>query len=115
MFMQLFDMMPNFIVDWVDSTGLVRALHLPAMVTTATPRGPMLAQEWMINLDAFLIMGLVVWISHLVSRMRRVHSIFAGIIVASVGMFVAGLTMSSTICLVGIAVFAVGEMLSAPR
>jgi MFS family permease len=115
MFMQLFDMLPNFIVDWVDSSGLVRTLHLPAMVTTVTPRGPMLAQEWMINLDAFLIMGLVVWVSHLVSRMRRVHSIFAGIIVASVGMFLAGLTMSSTICLLGIAVFAVGEMLSAPK
>jgi len=115
MFMQLFDMLPNFIVDWVDSSSLVRLLHLPGFVTTATPRGPMLAQEWMINLDAFLIIGLVVWISHLVSHMRRVHSIFIGIVVASIGLFVAGMTMSATICLLGIAVFAVGEMLSAPK
>ena len=39
MFMQLFDMLPNFIVDWVDSTGIVSTLRLPAMFTNQTPRG----------------------------------------------------------------------------
>jgi MFS family permease len=115
MFMQLFDMLPNFIVDWVDSTQIVRALHLPAMFTTATSRGTMITQEWMINLDSFLIVGLVVWVSYLVSRMRRVHSIFIGIVVASLGLLLAGLTMSGALCLVGIAVFAFGEMLSSPK
>src|SRR5262249_11428556 len=51
MFMQLYDMLPNFIVDWVDSSGIVRALHLPAAFTNASTRGTQIAQEWMINLD----------------------------------------------------------------
>ena len=38
MFMQLFDMLPNFIVDWVDSRSIVQALHLPRLFTSATPR-----------------------------------------------------------------------------
>ena len=70
-FMQLFDLLPNFIVDWVDSSGIVRALQLPAMFTSATPRGTMIAQEWMINANSFLIIFCVVWISHLVARLRR--------------------------------------------
>jgi proton-dependent oligopeptide transporter, POT family len=115
MFMQLFDLLPNFIVDWVDSSGLVRAMHLPAMFTTQTPRGPMVAQEWMINLDSFMIILFVVWVSHLVARMRRVHSIFIGIAIASVGLLAAGFTMSGVSCLLGIAFFAVGEMLSSPK
>jgi MFS family permease len=115
MFMQLFDLLPNFIVDWVDSSSVVRALHLPAMFTTRTPRGPMVAQEWMINLDAFLIVLLVVWVSHLVARMRRVHSIFIGITVSSLGLLAAGFTMSGVSCLLGIALFAVGEMLASPK
>ncbi len=115
MFMQLFDMLPNFIVDWVDSAAIVRALHLPAFFTTVTPRGTMIAQEWMINLDAFLIILFVVFISHLVAGMRRVHSIFFGIVVASAGLVLAGFTMSGALCLLGIVVFAVGEMLSAPK
>ncbi len=115
MFMQLFDMLPNFIVDWVDSSSLVRQFHLPGFVTTATPRGPMIAQEWMINLDAFLIVLLVVWISHLVARMRRVHAILLGIVIASAGLLLAGFTMSGTMCLLGIVVFAFGEMLAGPK
>ncbi len=115
MFMQLFDTLPNFIVDGVDSSNLVRGLHLPAMFLSTTPRGPMIAQEWMINLDSFMIILLVVWVSYLVARMRRVHSIFIGIAVASVGLLAAGFTMSGVSCLLGIALFAVGEMLSSPK
>ena len=115
MFMQLFDMLPNFIVDWVDSSSLVRAWHLPGALTTVTPRGTMITQEWMINLDSFLIVGLVVLVSYLVSRMRRVQSIFIGIVIASAGLMLSGATMSGGLCLIGIAVFAFGEMLSSPK
>jgi POT family proton-dependent oligopeptide transporter len=115
MFMQLFDLLPNFIVDWVDSRAIVAALHLPGMFTTQTPRGIMVAQEWMINLDAFLIVLLVVWISHLVTRMRRVHSIFLGITISSAGLLAAGFSMSGVACLAGIACFAFGEMLASPK
>lgn len=115
MFMQLFDMLPNFIVDWVDSRGLVSALHLPHMFTADSPRGTMVTQEWMINLDSFLIIFFVVWISHLVAKMRRVQSIFWGIALSSAGLMLAGFTMSGALCLLGIAVFAVGEMLASPK
>jgi MFS family permease len=115
MFMQLFDMLPNFIVDWVDSSAIVQALHLPAMFTTQTPRGTMLAQEWMINANSFLIILCVVWVSHLVAKMRRVRSIFYGIAIASVGLLAAGFTMSGIACILGILCFSVGEMLSSPK
>jgi MFS family permease len=115
MFMQLFDMLPNFIVDWVDSSAIVSTLRLPAMFTNETPRGTMIAQEWMINANAFLIILCVVWISHRVARMRRVHSIMAGIAVASIGLMLAGFTMSGLACIVGILFFSVGEMLASPK
>lgn len=115
MFMQLFDLLPNFIVDWVDSRAIVAALNLPAMFTTETPRGVMVAQEWMINVNSFMIVLFVVWISHLVARMRRVHSIFIGITIASAGLLATGFTMSGTACLLGIMCFSIGEMLSSPK
>ena len=115
MFMQLFDMLPNFIVDWVDSSPIVRALHLPALFTSQTPRGTMIAQEWMINANAFLIILCVVWVSHLVAKMRRVHSILLGIAIASLGLLAAGFTMSGLACILGILCFSVGEMLSSPK
>uniref|UniRef100_A0A832HZP4 MFS transporter n=1 Tax=Eiseniibacteriota bacterium TaxID=2212470 RepID=A0A832HZP4_UNCEI len=115
MFMQLFDMLPNFIVDWVDSSAIVRAFHLPHWMTSETPRGTQIAQEWMINMNSFLIILCVVWISHLVARMRRVHSIFLGITIASLGLLAAGFTTSGWFCILGILLFSVGEMLSSPK
>lgn len=115
MFMQLFDMLPNFIVDWVDSSAIVAALSLPTWMTSETARGTQIAQEWMINMNSFLIILCVVWISHVVAKMRRVHSIFLGIALASVGLLAAGFTMSGWACILGILLFSVGEMLSSPK
>jgi hypothetical protein len=115
MFMQLFDMLPNFIVDWVDSSDIVQRLHLPAFFTNETTRGTMVAQEWMINANSGLIILGVVLVSHLVARMRRVHSIFIGTVVASLGLVAAGFTMSGYLCILGILMFSVGEMLASPK
>ena len=115
MFMQLFDLLPNFIVDWTDSRAIVQALHLPAMFTSETPRGVMIAQEWMINANAGLIVLCVVFVSWIASRMKRVHSIFVGICISSIGLLVAGFSMAGALCILGILCFSLGEMLSSPK
>ena len=116
MFMQLFDMLPNFIVDWVDSSSLVAALHLPDWMLQANSlRGPQLTQEWMINANPGLIILLVVPISWMVSRLRRVTSITLGVTIASVGLVLSGFSTNGWIVMAGILVFSVGEMLSSPK
>lgn len=116
MFMQLFDMLPNFIVDWVDSSAMVQALHIPSwMLQQNSTRGLQLSQEWMINFNPGFIIVAVVFVSWLVSRMRRVVSIMLGIMIASVGLVAAGFTMSGYLCMLGILLFSVGEMLASPK
>jgi dipeptide/tripeptide permease len=116
MFMQLFDMLPNFIVDWVDSSAMVRDLGLPDwMLQIHTDRAPQVAQEWLINANPGLIIIGVVLISWLVSKMRRITSITIGITIASLGLIMAGFTTSGYICLAGILTFSIGEMLSSPK
>jgi MFS family permease len=102
-------------VDWVDSSAIVRTFHLPGMFTVETARGTMIAQEWLINANSGLIVLCVMWVSYLVSRMRRVTSIFIGIMVASFGLVAAGFTMSGWFCILGILCFSVGEMLASPK
>jgi len=115
MFMQLFDLLPNFIVDWVDSSMIVQTFHLPAMFTVETARGIQITQEWLINANAGLIILCVVFVTWLVARIRRVHSILMGIIISSIGLIVAGFTMSGYMCLMGILCFSLGEMLASPK
>ena len=116
MFMQLFDMLPNFIVDWVDSSTLVAKLGIPEFMWQAnSTRGAQLDQAWMINANAGLIILLVVPLSWLVSRMRRVNSITIGVLISSIGLVAAGFTTSGYLCIMGILIFSVGEMLSSPK
>ncbi|MBI5836967.1 MAG: MFS transporter [Candidatus Eisenbacteria bacterium] len=116
MFMQLFDLLPNFIEDWVDSSQMVAALHVPQfMLQQGSLRGPQMSQEWMINFDAGLVIVGVVFVSWLVSRMRRIMSITIGMVIATAGLVLSGYTTSGYLCLLGILVFAVGEMLASPK
>jgi hypothetical protein len=115
MFMQLFDMLPNFIVDWVDSSSIVSTFNLPAWMTDVTPRGTMITQEWMINANSGLIVLCVVWVSFLVARMRRLTSILLGMAISAAGLVFAGFTMSGYLCILGIMCFSVGEMLASPK
>ncbi len=112
---QLWDMLPNFIVDWVDSSSLAR--HLPGfLLSRDTSRGPQLAQEWVINLNPLLIIFLVAPLSWWVNqRMRRLTAIFFGCLVTSLGIYLAGSSMSIYLCLAGIACFSIGEMLCSPK
>jgi MFS family permease len=110
MFMQLFDMLPNFIVDWIDSSEIVAQWGIPSWMTVDTPRGTMITQEWLINANSGLIVLAVVFVSWLVSRMRRLSSIIIGI-----GLIAAGFTMSGYLCILGICLFSIGEMLSSPK
>lgn len=116
MLMQLWDMMPNFIVDWVDSSQMVRDLNLPDwMLQYHSDRGAQVTQEWLLNANGGLIIIAVVFISWMVAKMRRVLSISLGTLVASVGLILAGYTTSGYFCLAGILVFSVGEMLASPK
>jgi len=112
---QLWDTMPNFIVDWVDSNSLAR--HLPEfMLSRNTTRGAQIAQEWVINLNPLLVILAVAPLSYYANRvMRRLTSIFLGFLLVSLGVYVSGSSMSIFTCLAGIACFTLGEMFCSPK
>lgn len=114
-FMQLFDLLPNFIVDWVDTSQIVKMFHLPSWMTRKTARGVMIAQEWMINSNSASIILFVLWISWIASKFRRLTSIILGIFIITAGLFLTGSTMSGALCLIGIFIFTLGEMLASPK
>ncbi|HQP49826.1 MAG TPA: MFS transporter [Spirochaetota bacterium] len=114
-YMQIFDMLPNFIVDWIDSASI--AAHLPGfMLARNHPLAPQIAQEWVINFNPLLIIFLVAPLSWYVNRrMKRLTSITIGILIGAFGILTVGVSMSVLTCLAGIACFSVGEMLCSPK
>jgi len=117
MLYQLWDLMPNFYTDWVDSLAFVKNNSwIPSNWVNATDiRGPSLKQEIALNLNSFLIVAFVIPMSFLVARIRVMTSITIGVLIATIGTVIYGTSPSLYICALGIVFFSVGEMLTGPK
>jgi predicted MFS family arabinose efflux permease len=117
MFYQLYDLLPNFIEDWVDSSSVYRAFFVPlfAVFGSTPPAGwkGNVPQEMMINLNAGMIMLLVSGVGYVAGRLRSMQNMILGIIVSAVGILMLN-TRDGWVLLLGIAVFSIGEMFASP-
>lgn len=118
MMYQLWDLQPNFIADWVDSSAMGAALAqtpLAGLLTEQTPRGPQVPQQVLLSLNSmFIILG-VVPMAWLTRRMRTLESMLIGMMMATTGVLVAGLTQSPWMLVLGILFFSLGEMTTGPK
>jgi len=114
MMYQLWDLHPNFITDWVDSSMV--AAHAPQAWQEYGDRGLVqVPQQILLNLNAALIVLLVIPVSWAAARMRTLSAMLIGMSVATVGILVAGLTGNGWILLLGILFFSLGEMWTGPK
>lgn len=77
--------------------------------------GEQVNPEWIINLNPGLIVLSMVFFGYLTSFVRPLTSILIGMVVATIGAYVAGTATVGVACLLGIGIFSVGEMLSSPK
>ncbi len=119
MMYQLWDLHPNFITDWVDSGHLARTLDAWPIIPDAwihhTDRGPMVPQELLLNLNAALIVLLMIPVSWSVRKMRTLSAMVIGMTVATCGILVSGMTQVGYVFLLGVVFFSLGEMLTGPK
>ena len=115
MFYQLFDILPNFIDDWVDSRGAANSL-IGVFGESAVPtvNEGNLTQEWILNFNAFLISLFAFLIGYLMGKVRSLVAIVVGIAVSAVGIWMLGWSMSGFMILGAIGVFSIGEMMASP-
>jgi dipeptide/tripeptide permease len=115
MFYQLFDILPNFIDDWVDSRGVAAFLaSLFGANRIAIAEGGNLAQAWIINFDALLIAFFAFAVGFVTGRMRSLVAIIIGIAISAAAIYALGMSMSGWWTLGAIGLFALGEMMASP-
>lgn len=120
MMYQLWDLQPNFIADWVDSGPIARSLQwmplaVQSMFIEHTPSGPQIPQQILLNANAAFIILLMVPIAWATRKMRTLSAMIIGMITATIGIVVAGWTMSGWVLLLGILLFSLGEMTTGPK
>jgi len=124
MMYQLWDLQPNYIEDWIDSSMIAQYANNGSMISHIIPDacvevGPMgvlrVKQQVLLSLNAALIVLMIVWVSWLVRKMRTLSTMLIGMLMAVVGVLVAGLTGNGWFLLLGIFFFSLGEMLTGPK
>ncbi|AWI09886.1 MFS transporter [Ereboglobus luteus] len=121
MMMQLWDLQPNVIADWVDGSAQAAWLqaNLPDFIQSKlieqTARGPQIPQQIILGLNSFSIICGVVLVGYLTRRMRTLSAMLMGMVVLTIGLLVAGSTMSLWTLLIGILFFSFGEMTVGPK
>lgn len=115
MFNQLFYTLPNFITDWVDSSVLGDWIteNIPFLATVMVENGQIKA-EWFSNLDALMIVLFQITVSYFVIKMRHIHAIIRGAIIATIGVSLTFFTSNPMFTILGTMIFAIGEMMSSP-
>jgi len=120
MMYQLWDLQPNFISDWIDSRPIAAHLtwlptSLYSALTTPTPRGPQIPQQVLLSLNSLFIIVGVVGMAWLTRKMRTLTAMFGGMVLCTIGLLVAGLTMNPWLLVLGIVFFSLGEMTTGPK
>jgi len=116
MFNQLFYTLPTFIEDWVNTVALKNSIAdiSPWLANFMSGGGDSVNPEMLINLDAGSIIIFQLLVSYFVLRMRHVSAMVTGFIVAAIGIGITFYTGNGFYTILGIMIFAIGEMMTNP-
>lgn len=118
LFNQLFYTLPKYIADWVDVEKLFNSVNdfspiLASLIGDSTER--IAKPELLVNLDAFAIIILQILISYIIIKWKSINAMIIGFIIVSFGIGLAFYFRDGLFVILGILVFAIGEMTANPK
>lgn len=124
-FMQLFITTPLIIRDYTNTTPLLAAMAsffgflgiggLQNIFNEMVSRGTQINPEYLINLNCFIIIFLVVAVSKVIERLKPMSTFLWGLSISAVSSVVFFWAQNPWILLLGILVFTFGEMIASPN
>ena len=113
MFMQLWDLLPNFIDEWVTSRDI-------APLFGAISGGNILASgnvkpEILININSFAIILLMLPVAWLTGKLHPMVALISGMLVSVAAFILSGCSPLGMVVALAIFLFTVGEMMCSPK
>ena len=123
MFNCLFDILPLYVRDWVDSRDIVTSVSklfdvnnsLLGFVMILDKTKSYVLPEGILNINAAMIMLTCFFFAWLSSKMKILRSIALGTFLAATAMALIGTSHIGWACVFAVMLFSVGEMLSSPK
>ncbi len=114
-YMQFYETLPNFIYDWIDTGKIAETLKLPFFMLSETPLGLAIDFKWLYNINSgFTVIGAVL-ISILIKKYNTMNGLLLGLIIATFGILISGLTNNSSYLIIGMMTYTLGEMITNPK
>lgn len=115
-FNQLYYSFPVFIDDWADTSNVYNLIESiwPWLANKIGVNGTITAVT-MGSFDAFFIILFQILISWLVMRLKPLNAMMTGIFILAIGLFLMFSTQNGLHIVLGILIFAIGEMSSSPK
>jgi len=114
-YMQFYETLPNFIIDWSDTSGIVKNWNIPEFMLSKSPLGYVISYEWLYNINALIIIIGVSFSSYFLSKYNRNKVLLSGILTATIGLTFCGASTSGLFLIFGIIVYSLGEMITNPK
>ncbi len=117
MFNQLFYTLPVFIEEWINTTPIYDLFHkiLPPIAEFLKNKEGAINPEMVVNLDAFFIIVFQMLISMIILKWKPITAMMSGILIAIIGIALSFYTNNPLYTVLGILIFAIGEMTSNPK
>lgn len=123
MFPMLWDVLPKYIEDWVDTTVIVRALFGPEGTTNPVfqfllgmdAAGLSIQPEGIVNLNAGMIMLTCFLFAAISAKMRATTSLVVGTVLIIGALVSFGWSCGAWVAVVAMVMFSAGEMLASPK
>ena len=117
MFNQLFYTLPNFIDDWVNTEKVYNFIHSvwPLLAEHMKNDTGGVNPEQLVNMDAFFIMVLQIAVSYIILKWKPINAMMTGIFITIIGIGLSFYSNNATYTVLGILIFAIGEMTSNPK
>ena len=115
-YMQLFFTLPVFITQWVDTSDLYNSSPIFASSIGTTVDGiGIIRPEMIVNIGAFTIIFFQLLVASLVMKVKPIVSMIFGTIVIAIAMSQWAYQSYGIFVVIGVVIFAFGEMVSSPR
>ena len=123
MFPMLWDVLPKYVEDWVDTSGLVSFLfgaggahnQIIKFLLGMDANGLTIQPEGIVNINAGMIMLTCFLFAGLSARMRATTSMVVGTVFITTALCLFGLSNHVGLAVLAMVVFSVGEMLASPK
>lgn len=123
MFPMLWDVLPAFVDDWVDTSQIVQTLfgadgtrsRVWHFLLGMNEEGTLISAEGIVNLNSGMIMFTCFLFAALSAKMRATSSMLVGTVCVTAALAIYGLTNLAWLGVLAMAIFSVGEMMASPK